>query len=82
MAKRFSVELLRLLIDKDGNEYGGDPIASEWRASKKSAIAYIKRGVQRPDVISGWINEDSDRDEPFRAYIYKGDADITDQTGW
>lgn len=82
MKTRFSVELVKLLIDKNGDPYGGDAIVSEWKASKKSAIAFIKRGVKRPDVISGWINEDCDKDYPYRAYIYKGDLEITDQTGW
>lgn len=82
MAQRFGIQLLQLLVDKHGNEYSGDPIVTEWRASKKSAIAFLKKGIQRQDVISGWIDEDTDRDEPFRAFMYKGDTDITDQTGW
>jgi hypothetical protein len=83
MKYTFSIELLELKLDKDGHPYGGDPIVSITRTTKKSAIAFIKKGVQRPDVLSGWVTGyNSNYDETFRCYIYKNDDDITDQTGW
>jgi hypothetical protein len=83
MKYEFRIQLLELKRDSDGEPFGGDPIVYESRATKKAAINYIKKGVQREDVWSGWVwGTNPNGEEFYRAYIYKGDADITDQTGW
>jgi hypothetical protein len=82
MKRTFNIQLLKLMHGEKGNPYGGDPIVYETKHSKKAAIAFIKKGVKRNDVFSGWIDEDTEDENPFRAFIYKGDADITDQTNW
>ena len=82
MKREFTTVLLELKRKEDGEEYSGDPIDYITRATKKAAINAAKKGVQRPDVMSAWVYEEGEMDEPYRCYIYKGDADITDQTGW
>jgi len=82
MKRGFTIHLLELKRKQDGEEYGGDPIAYLTRATKKAAINAAIKGVQRPDVLSAWVYEEGEMDEPYRCYIYKGDSEITDQTGW
>jgi hypothetical protein len=38
------------------------------------------KGVSLPDILSAWIYEESENDYPYKAYIYKGDKQITDTT--
>ena len=80
MKREFRIQLCELKRNENGSVYSGDPIVYATRSTKKAAIAFIKKGVQRADVLSGWIDEDTERDNPYRAFIYKGDSEITDHT--
>ena len=82
MKKDFTVRLVELKRYDNGEAYGGDVIDYITRATKQGAINAAKKGVKRPEIMSAWVEEEGEMDEPYRCYIYKGDSEITDQTGW
>jgi hypothetical protein len=76
----YVVHLVELITDASGSRANGETVHYISSKTKKAAINAAIKGVKRPDILSAWIYEESENDYPYKAYIYKGDKQITDTT--